>query len=531
MRSTLGQPFDATRIPISKLEQMRRDPMIAFGLMFIKVFLARAPWYIKSTDARRAAFIDGALRDIYARFILQYSNSFDYGYSAMVKRFERKQPEWEYYDPSDPNGMPIKTWNSSADALVWKPFQALPPRFVYPAFNKAGEFNGFYIKPWGFGANQFPFETGSQPDVPLDWALWATNEKDSVFGSLWGYPRTGYSYRYWWAYWYRFGLADRAFEKWADPPVVAYHPAEIVFDQETGQKVNFNAEALALAEKLRSGANVSLPSTVVLGLDERVTNVREWQLEQIETTANFDALGQSFEYLDVAKLRSLMVPEQAFLEGRGGTSSRNVASTLGDVFEEQQALVKQEIDDHLNRFVIPQLLEANFGPGGPSCRIVTTGFDAKDMETMRSIVQAFAQNAPGRLSSINFRELLDRLGIPLVNADAAAKQAEEIIQETVARGPQAQPAQGGPGGQAGVRPGASGKNLYYDARERIELEDAEEFVEEISTGVYDRITTWFSERWESLRGEKGEPGKPGEPGEKGDPGEDGKITFAVEQPE
>src|SRR6266568_9262114 len=51
MSDFLGQPFDSTRIPLSKLEQMRRDPMIAFGLYFIKVFLARAPWRIRCTDA------------------------------------------------------------------------------------------------------------------------------------------------------------------------------------------------------------------------------------------------------------------------------------------------------------------------------------------------------------------------------------------------------------------------------------------------------------------------------------------------
>src|SRR3972149_7759482 len=70
MGEWLGQPFNVTRIPLNKLEQMRRDPILAFGLLFCKVPLVRAHWHIESTDPQRAAFIDHALRRIYGRFIL-----------------------------------------------------------------------------------------------------------------------------------------------------------------------------------------------------------------------------------------------------------------------------------------------------------------------------------------------------------------------------------------------------------------------------------------------------------------------------
>jgi len=120
-----------------------------------------------------------------------------------------------------------------------------------------------------------------------------------------------------------------------------------------------------MAEKLRSGANIAMPSTVIKGFDERQTSVREWYAEQMKSEVNFDALMKKFEYLDVLKLRSVMVPEQALVEGKGGTSSRNVAATFGDIFQESQAVLMEEIDDHINRYMIPQLLEVNFGPGGP----------------------------------------------------------------------------------------------------------------------------------------------------------------------
>jgi len=124
----------------------------------------------------------------------------------------------------------------------------------------------------------------------------------------------------------------------------------------------------------------------------------------------------------------MMVPEQAFLEGRGGTSSRNVASELGDAFEKSLGVVKAEIDDHINRFLIPQLLEANFGGGGSTCEIETTGFDPQDVETGRSIVQAFAQNDPQSLKDIDFRRLLEQLGVPLKPEGSVEEVAE--VEET-----------------------------------------------------------------------------------------------------
>ncbi len=470
----LGQPFDMVRIPLTKLEQMRRDPMLAFGLMFVKVPLVRAPWYIRCTDPRIGTAVDRALRRIYGRFILAYTNSFDYGYSPMVKRFALESPDWEYVDKNSPDAVEQPIWTASADMMVWKPFTAINPRLAAPHWNSKGEFNGIDFTSsleggmspfFNSSAGVFPSANQGNPriaDIPLDWAMWATNEKDSVFGSYWGYPRIGYSYRYWWAYWYRFGLADRAFEKWADPPIMAFHPASAGVDED-GNKVDFSAEALGVAEQLRAGANVSLPSSVVTGYDEKTSNVREWWLEQMESKADFEALNKAFEYLDVQKLRAVMVPEQALVEGRGGTSSRNVAATFGDVFQESQAVVKQEIDDHINRFMIPQFVEMNFGPNAPKAEIVTTGFDPQDIDTMREIVRLLGQENKG-LTEVDTRELLERLGIPLMSyAAMQAKQLQEAEQAEAMRPDPVDPI----GEEAGVTP----EGLYYKGREVITLSD------------------------------------------------------------
>lgn len=517
MRDVLGQPFDSTRIPLSKLEQMRRDSMLAFGLQLRKVPLVRAPWYIKSSDAQRASFIDGALRKIYGRFILAYTNSFDFGFSAMVKRFEYGVPDWTYVDyesggevGGNAGGNEKDVWpDKNVQALLWKPFQALSPRIASPHWNSQGEFAGIDYVPGGGmnpfgngGQGGFPWanitggssgkSTGRPGDIPLDWALWATNEKDSVFGSLWGYPTLGYAYRYWWSYWYKFGLADRAFEKWADPPMVVHYPSDNGLDSE-GNAVDFSSVALATAEQARAGANIAMPSSVQRGDLDKLSSVREWDIEQMSTTVDFGALNDTFEYLDVQKLRAIMVPEQAVIEGKGGTSSRNVAATMGDLFQESQSVVMQEIDDLLNRYVIPQLLEANFGPGGATCTKVTTGFDPQDIETMRLIVTGFANTAPGQLP-VDLRELMVRLGIPLLSHTAFQQELDRQAELAAKATPPPTAANKGPGAPSA---GVSKTGLYEEPGERIDLdqplvdEDKTESEIEKSVGLMERLFHMF----------------------------------------
>jgi hypothetical protein len=467
MADVLGQPFDVAKIPLSKLEQMQRDPMLSFGLMFVKVPLIRAPWYIQSSDARRASFVDNALRKIYGRLILAYSNCFSFGFSGIIKRFEYENPDWVFIDKNDPESTEAKVWDTDIQALTWKPFLALNPRQASPHWNAKGEFAGIDYVP---AQSTFPFfnignsNTGRAADVPLDWALWATNEKDSVYGSLWGYPRLGYSYRYWWSYWYLFGLADRAFERWADPPIVVYHPNEVGIDDE-GNEVNYAIEGLTVAEKFRSGANISLPgSAITSGLDDKASNMREWEINQMKSEANFNAMDTWFKYLDVQKLRSMMVPEQSLMEGQGGSSSRNVAEQFGDIFQESQAVVMQEIDDMINRYMIPQLLEANFGPGGATCKKITTGFDPADIETMRSIVGAFA-NKDTEIP-VDMRETLERLGVPTMSQEAYMRHLQKKAEESEKIRTQEIEAKQG---NAGV----TKEGLYYDEKEVIVLSDDE----------------------------------------------------------
>lgn len=483
---TLGQPFDSTKIPLSKLYQMRRDPMIAFALHYIKVPLIRANWYIKCEDAQVAAFVDYALRKIYGRLVLQYMLSLDFGFSATVKRFEEADITATYIDPADPDREDIPVWdNGNIKPMLWKTFVALPPEQVEPRWTQQGEFNGIRYDtkkdvPLAF-PNAKVFDRDDTVDVPLQSSLWITNERDSGFGSPWGYPRIGYAFRYWWSYWYRWALADRHFEKDADPPTLVRYPkdADDLSYDENDELVDFRDIALGMGEQARSGSTIAMPSDLVPGggIDDRSTGVYKWDITHLEGGSNFEAFDKTFDRLEVLKLRSIWVPEQAFLEGSGGTSSRNVAATMTDSFQESQAVLMSEFDEHLNRFVIPQLVALNFPTFRGEARKITKGFGAEDLDLAKQLIQWVGQKDPNSLQ-VDMRSLLEQFGMPLKHPDVIAAEEQKIIEQAQALAPPPVPA--GPG-QAGTVKTPANTNTgfevkYIQPRDVLNLADDEDFL-------------------------------------------------------
>ena len=446
IQDQLGQPFNNERVPLNKLKLMRRDPMIAFGLHFTKTPIVRAPWFVKSSDVQLAAFIDGALRPIMPSLMIQILQKLEFGFQAIAKRFTLAMPDSTYIDPA--SGQEINAWEvqpGNVQPVVLKPFVALPPEGVNPIFDeKTGEFGGIMYKPpQGGGAPagtkaKSSGKGGSEGEVEIDimHSLWVTNEKDSVFGNIFGYPRLGYAYPYWWSYWFRWAIGDRAFERKGDPATLVRYP-EGEIDLGNGQTIPNNEYALMMGDRLRSGSTIALPSTPYLGLDDKPSTVPEWDIDFIKDALDFDPFDKSFDYIDVMKLRSIFVPEQALIEGGGGTSSRNVAKEMYQGLVEAQSVLMGEIVETVNRYVIPHLIAVNFPDllaQGVSAKMETRGFQAKDMELLTTIIQLIGQGDPDKLG-VDIRGALSEHGIPLMPSAEYDSMLAQKAAEAVAAGP------------------------------------------------------------------------------------------------
>jgi len=455
----LGTPFSQLDIPFTKLYEMRRDPMIRFGLQYIKVPLIRAPWYIKCSDAQVAAFLDGALRRIYGQLILAWTNALDFGFSPIEKRFELASPSWTYQDPdeTDPAAKDKRVWpEGPVKAVVWKPPVAIPPEIAIPRWTDAGEFDGFTWNSRNFNSLGVRVKDADAENViDVDHALWATYEKDTVFGSLYGYPRIAYCHRFWWSFWFRWALDDRAFEKHSDPSVIVRYPDEIVIDDATGETVNLRDIAEQVGNDFRAGSTITIPNKQIENAQGDPVGPA-WDITQLETNTQFQAFQETFNYLDIMKLRALMIPEKSLIEANNG-GGYNVASEMSDLFYESQAVLMAEIDDAINRFLIPQLLAVNFPDRGVSAEKITRGFASMDLSLAKQLVQLIGQGAPAMLG-VDVQEVLKQAGVPTLSAKDKAKQQAEFA---AAANPMAPPgADQGSGGPPGGAPGAPGGNPY-----------------------------------------------------------------------
>lgn len=445
INNTIGQPFKFTDIPLSKLDEMRRDPTLSFAMHYARVPILRASWDIEGDDAQINAFIKNALAEIYASFVLNYLTSWDYGYQAIVKRFKKANPNWTYIDPTDEEQKEKKVWdNGNIEAIVWDTFVSLPPQSVEPHWNRKGEFAGIIYDGYPTN-NQFPFVDNADDGVkiPLENSLWITNEKESRFGSIWGFPRLGYAYQFWWTFWFRWALADRAFEKSIDPGIIVRFPAELDSVGPDGEDIDPRELAFYIGEQMRSNDTVAMPSSLVPSdrIDGGNTNMYEWSIEQLESKANFEALNGTFESLKIDMISAVWTPPNAILSSGGAQSSRNVTSDMTNSLKESQAVTMAEIDEHINRYMIPQLIEVNFPDRkGVTCKKVTTGFSSNDEELTRTLIQLVGQADPNELN-LDIKKTLEMASIPTLTPQQIQKKEEDALQKQIQQALIAQPPQ------------------------------------------------------------------------------------------
>lgn len=482
----LGNPFSVRRIPFSVLRDMLTDPMIGFAYYYTKIPLMRADWRINCEDAQISQAVDEALRPVNPRIQNQICGKLGYGYQPMCKRFKLGELRSSYRDAtSDDPEKDRPAWTSSVPPLLWDYPQVLAPEHCLPRWNDRGEFDGFTYSlvplpnPVQLGVTElYGYQTLPGYNIGPEFAVWPVNERDESFGSIYGSPRTKRAYRYWWSYWYRWALADRIFETAADPVKIVYYPTEVdegidPNDQDPNQPtaLSLQRRALELGSSARQGATLAMPGDFMR--DEasgRSSTVRKWAIEYLENKADFAALDRTFTQLDALKFRAMFLPEEAFVQpGQGQRSARNVATQLGELYQEAAELLAQENDAEINTHFIPQFIQANFPDRADiPCSKETIGFGQQDADTLKQIIQLVGQ-VKGEVLPVDIRELFRQMGLPLMSEVQQKKMEEEIAKEAAASQPPPGPPQriGMQGQNAMVEKTQQGLSRYVQLPDRI----------------------------------------------------------------
>jgi hypothetical protein len=263
----------------------------------------------------------------------------------MVKEFGLTDPSWTYID-KDAEGGPaaVRVWDGGPQvpALVWEPFVPLRPSSVAPVWTQGGAFNGIALVGDSRSSEATAFPTVSlAPDdvidvpidmrsyftdqdettkkVDLDHSLWVTNERDSQWGSIWGYPRLGYAYKYWWSAEMALGILNRSVERKGDPTIVVTYPQG---SSRVGNQDVPNQEiAFQIGNNARSGSVLAVPSEVWGEETGTANQTPKWNITYLKAEEQFDKLIQVLNYFDTMKFRSMLVSELALAEGSGAPQS------------------------------------------------------------------------------------------------------------------------------------------------------------------------------------------------------------------
>jgi hypothetical protein len=483
-----GRPYSSRRLPISTLEEMRTDALLRFAQLISLVPIFTGKWKIACSNPRKAQFIDHALRQIIGRLMLQFFESWNFGFQALVKEFGLVNPDWMFLDKDvegGPKMAPVWDGGPETPALIWTPFVPLSPRAVAPVWTPGGSFNGIALAQngVGYGLPTVPFAQDDFADIlpelmasfinqdqqqrnkiDVDHALWITNERDAQFGSIWGRPRLAYAFKYWWSYEMTLGILNRSVERKGDPTIVVSYPqGKSMVD---GVEVDNQVIAMQIGESARSGAVLSVPSEV-WGEDMATANqAAKWKIDYLKADERFDELRAVLDYLDTMKIRSMMISELSAFEGSGGTSSRNVAAVTGERSYEAQIFSQVEWDEIINAYLIPQLANANFPElADVPARKVTQTFGEGESALAADLLRSIANGNPGDLP-VDLPALLDRFQIDALTGGDLEKWANRMAtQAETATQPPPAPAQ--PGGDAGV----TDTGFYVAAPEQIVLED------------------------------------------------------------
>lgn len=426
--SSIGK-FDPTRISyMQKYFMSRTDTMIRLGLHYTKVPIINAPYHFECEDPQAAAFVDQAYRAIHVRLMMAMLTKLDMGFAAIVKNFKTiDPPAWKF---EDDEGNEKKVWTSQLRPVVWADPDILPPYGAEPVFDipTGRTFKGIkhpYLNVGGQGLN--PSGSPGVPDIPVEYALWVTNERESVWGDWYGWPATAPAFRYWWSYWYRWLMGDRHFEADADPPIVVFGPPDEKYPdpRDPTQQITSQELGLLIAESVRNGSSMFLPSDLYESdIDGRATRTPKWRIEFLKGGENMKVFEESFAYTDTMKLRALLVPEQALIAATSGAAGgKSAAATYGDAFAESLGLHSGELDQVINDYVIPDLVAQNF-VDCPPVKKVTTGFREEDLEAQKNLITILAQQDLQSLD-LDVRKLVKSLGLPQISADRAKKQREQ----------------------------------------------------------------------------------------------------------
>ena len=332
-------------------------------------------------------------------------NALDFGYSISEK-------VWEVQDVNvtrKEKGKSVTAYKGSA--VLLKQLKDPDPVTLTIVVDEKGDFNGFKQQTSSKG----------EIDVPPEKSFVFTNEKE--FGNLYGKSLLMYAYDFW--YWaiLMYQFLNRYYERRGTPPTIARAPVGRTELSSGGEADNLELAQTA-GESLTESSVVALPSNT----DEKGNY--KWDLTYMNEDQRADMFLRYIEHLNAMKLRALFVPERMVVQD-GEMGARAVAKTHLSVFLMGLEGLIEDIVDHINKYIVPQLVKYNFGDDTPPVYIETSGLRIDSKNLLKQIIISIIKRGDVQIP-VDMIKALEELDLPIQEDQesiipAAPKKEDEGI--------------------------------------------------------------------------------------------------------
>lgn len=379
-RGVGGKTNRSSRLTYGQIEAMRNHPVIKFCLQFLKMPLARTPVNVQCDDPEMGAILNAMLEPVVNNYIRQAAQCLDYGFWPAEVRWARRPVQYE-----------IDGQRYVRNCIALKTFKGLKQKNTTIIENDYGGFVGLEY-------------TDGSPVTLLaseGKCLLVINRFEQ--GDRYGISELQAAKQAWDRQTQIENFAIRYYETKSDPiPVVRYDSVNVY--RKGDSVLDAKQVAYELGLSARQGRPIALPSVS----DDKGNPL--WDIKYLEASDRSPLFRNAMEYHDVQLMRALLVPERSLTQSEA-TGSYSMAEAHGSFLIERQEEILDLLVEAINLYVLPRLIEYNFGDTPFTARLVSGGLREADKELSKQVISALMSS--GSMTNEQREWVEKRTGIPM----------------------------------------------------------------------------------------------------------------------
>jgi hypothetical protein len=389
-----GELTSALTATYTTYRTMRRDPTIALARAMSIAPILAGEWSVHIAKSGAPAGAEQFVKDVFVpmrEHIMQTAlyGGIDFGWQGYEKVFEMTRGA---------NGRQL---------LSIRKFKPLLPDYATPLVDKeTGNFAGYKITSGGLSTT---LEVQYALHIPFrvegtDWRGQSLMENARGVYNEWVDANNGAA------------LYDR---KVAGSHWVVYYPVGIT--EIDGSETDNYTVAKNILDALEASGSVVIPNEFQDLVDALNQKERAWKIEIIEDKGGHQAnFVNRMRYLDVQKVRALLMPERVGLEGEHGTKAE--AGEHKDLWYTLLELDDRHITQVVNWYAIDDLLAWNWGePARGTVWLESAPLTDVSRGFLQSLYTSIMANPSLSLTefdTVDTKGLKDELGVPVAEEGA-----------------------------------------------------------------------------------------------------------------